>query len=1388
MPADDGSAAATLPTAPPAPPGPKPRLVVDTMELENFKSYFGVVKIGPFNKSMTCVIGPNGSGKSNVIDSALFGFGFNAKDMRQENALGLIHHSSQHSDVAFARVSINFQLIIDRDGQCDVVEGSEFTLSRRIERQVGKDGKDVAKLSYTVAQRTPKGEWREKSAERKEVRELLLGHGIDLDHHNRFCILQGNIEKIALMPPKGSAGDTTVVLGSRWKDMGDESPHGASPLANEALEAALAKNKLEFGAKELAALKLEGLKRTSVVHAGGKYYMPALTDSKADQGLLEYLEDLIETNRLIEPIEAAKAAMEEAQDRKAIEEGHLKAADQQLRAQEERKADAEAYMAKEAELEARQSELYQLELGQLREDAAARKAELDTKAAELAEAKEANRGKKAVLLEIEKKYKKAKKGWDECTEKLEKAKKEEAMYKRLETEFEQEQKHLKDEHKKSLEKLAKEKRRLGEMRAELDRYKSDAAKLPDEVAQQQKRLEVEQAELEKQYEALAGEMGPLRKQKEGAQAAKERLAEALAEPLDQLGQLKDEARRLEEKTSYGAEERQAAASELQAHIEAVTRARSLLEQSAAEETSLAQRLAAAQATAAAAAAALGPLEEVEQKARARLEEARSSSSSTSAQSKLLTALMRQRDKGGVYAGIRGRLGSLGRVPAQLDIAASTCGGGLDEIVVETKACAEACVDFLREHKLGVATFLILEKQVSTFAKEIEKPFKAPKDSRRLFDLVECDDERVRCAFYKCFRDTLVVDQNDLSLARQIAFPTKGGKAVYRVVNLIGQIINMDGSMAGGGKPQQGRIGPNAADAAAVTPAQQQALEKEAQSLTQQLGAKRVEREEAEQSAKGLSRDVAKAKSEAMRLKVKLDAADVTKKMLEERVSRAASAGELTPDEAKRLKELGKEIAALEKTVGAQRAKVAEADEALKSVDARIGELGGVRLKAQKGKVEMLEGQLKGTEEALAKARAQLDELSKGVMKLDKAVEKMQADAGGVEERLAAAKAKMETETREEWRKVALAKEECQKRADEELAHLQQLDAEHQQQKATIDTKLEQRLELQCNDLRDESKKASKRLHEKARGLAELRALTVTKAEQRAEIAAAEGIELPLGEWAAVRASRTAAPEAADEEEEAPALADEAPADEGGMRVPVRLRDLSAEELSALSPKALQSAIGALQAELDRWEKEGKERSVSALVEYAKREKEREARAVAFRAITAIRDEQRSIFERLRKQRLDEFMVGFRKIGTDLKTMYRMITHGGDAELELNDRIDPFTEGINFAVRPPRKAWTHIGMLSGGEKTLASLSLVFALHEFKPTPLYVMDEIDAALDWRNVSFVANYIKERTKNAQFIIISLRNEMFEMADRLVGIYKTNEMTQSIAIDPHAFVIPAH
>ena len=135
----------------------------------------------------------------------------------------------------------------------------------------------------------------------------------------------------------------------------------------------------------------------------------------------------------------------------------------------------------------------------------------------------------------------------------------------------------------------------------------------------------------------------------------------------------------------------------------------------------------------------------------------------------------------------------------------------------------------------------------------------------------------------------------------------------------------------------------------------------------------------------------------------------------------------------------------------------------------------------------------------------------------------------------------------------------------------------------------------------------------------------------------------------------------------------------------------------------------------------------------------QARLRELDAITNERDTRRREFEDLRKQRLDEFMAGFSIITNKLKEMYQvcvcvclrvrvcvcvcvcvtlrlsdllihftlpqMITLGGDAELELVDSLDPFSEGIVFSVRPPKKSWKNISNLSGGEKTLSSLALV-----------------------------------------------------------------------------------
>ena len=77
-------------------------------------------------------------------------------------------------------------------------------------------------------------------------------------------------------------------------------------------------------------------------------------------------------------------------------------------------------------------------------------------------------------------------------------------------------------------------------------------------------------------------------------------------------------------------------------------------------------------------------------------------------------------------------------------------------------------------------------------------------------------------------------------------------------------------------------------------------------------------------------------------------------------------------------------------------------------------------------------------------------------------------------------------------------------------------------------------------------------------------------------------------------------------------------------------------------------------------------------------------------------------------------------------------------------------------------------LSGGEKTLSSLSFILALHKYKPSPIYCLDEIDAALDYKNVEIIGNYLSKHGKNSQFLVISLRHSMIQVAGEFIGVCK--------------------
>ena len=175
-----------------------------------------------------------------------------------------------------------------------------------------------------------------------------------------------------------------------------------------------------------------------------------------------------------------------------------------------------------------------------------------------------------------------------------------------------------------------------------------------------------------------------------------------------------------------------------------------------------------------------------------------------------------------------------------------------------------------------------------------------------------------------------------------------------------------------------------------------------------------------------------------------------------------------------------------------------------------------------------------------------------------------------------------------------------------------------------------------------------------------------------------------------------------------------------------LADLSEEALLAGRMDAEETTREINLFEEERAAQEKKGVNMAHLMEWIKKNGQYRLRLADLEAITLERNSARKEYEALRGQRLEMFMSGFLIITLKLKEMYQMITLGGDAELELLDSLDPFSEGIVFSVRPPKKSWKNISNLSGGEKTLSSLALVFALHHYRPTPLYVMDEIDAAL--------------------------------------------------------------
>ncbi|KAI9320899.1 hypothetical protein BX666DRAFT_2017874 [Dichotomocladium elegans] len=174
----------------------------------------------------------------------------------------------------------------------------------------------------------------------------------------------------------------------------------------------------------------------------------------------------------------------------------------------------------------------------------------------------------------------------------------------------------------------------------------------------------------------------------------------------------------------------------------------------------------------------------------------------------------------------------------------------------------------------------------------------------------------------------------------------------------------------------------------------------------------------------------------------------------------------------------------------------------------------------------------------------------------------------------------------------------------------------------------------------------------------------------------------------------------------------------------------------------------------------------------------EAYGAARRATKRAKEE----FVKIKKERYARFMDAFSHISSTIDTVYKDLTktdvfmNGGTAYLTLLNSEEPYLDGITYHAIPPMKKFRDMEQLSGGEKSIAALALLFAIHRYKPSPFFVLDEVDAALDNTNIIKVASYIREHASDDfQFIVISLKNTLYEKAKSLVGIYKDQEANSS-------------
>ncbi|KUJ21132.1 putative structural maintenance of chromosomes protein 1, partial [Mollisia scopiformis] len=705
----------------------------------------------------------------------------------------------------------------------------------------------------------------------------------------------------------------------------------------------------------------------------------------------------------------------------------------------------------------------------------------------------------------------------------------------------------------------------------------------------------------------------------------------------------------------------------------------------------------------------------------------------------------------LYPGVRGRVGDLCK-PKQkkYDEAIITAlGRDFDSVIVDSEKTGQVCVQYLKDQRFAPMTFIPLDNIKVTAP---DANLKSLSKARLTIDTVDFDSSLERAMAYAC-GSSIVCD--DLATAKHICYEKH---IQVKAVTLEGFVIHKAGLMTGGRGPE------NRGTKRKFEDHDIEQLRSQAEKFREQIEAlpKVNRRGSAEETLQaeltGLEQRLAYVKSELAAFEQNL----------------ASKKKELAYEQ-KQLKDMQPKYE--EKLAGLERIRqtVAEFEQAVSKVQDQVfsdfcQRLGYADIRAYEAQQGHLEQEYAEKNNAFEVQKQKLEHLSKW----------QNGEYQDTDARVKRAEARVES-LEQDILGYNSEKEELENAIDIDRAAVTELEDEVHKLKEKLAAKNEK-----VNSAKNDLQKRSKEIDNRTKAIAALETEAQRSSAGRYALlrrCKLEQIALPLSEDSRKLDSLPidenviqADPDAMDVDE-----GDEAPQElmkDYGIQVSFegldddlknsdeddieeqllqRITDLG-NELEKLNPnmRAIDRLDG-VEARLKTTEKDFED-----------------ARKAAKKA----KDE----FVDVKEKRFDLFNKAFTHISEQISHVYKDLTRssafplGGQAYLDIEDSDAPYLSGIKYHAMPPLKRFRDMEHLSGGEKTMAALALLFAVHSYQPSPFFVLDEVDAALDNANVEKIKNYIREHAgPGMQFIVISLKTGLFQGSESLVGVFRDQEANSS-------------